>query len=352
MTSKQPRNKKDHNMRKVFPEDVLGVLTQAWRGSIVGMLLCLGFQGAASAQSEFPSRPITMVIPFPSAGSTDVLGRILAQSMSKYLQQSLVIENTGGAGGTIGAAKVARAQPDGYTVLFHNMAQASAPALYAKLAYDPVADFEPIGIVTEVPMILVARKDLSTDNLQGILSFAKTNPDKLNFANAGIGATSHLCEVLMKSASGAKWTSVPYKGTGPALNDLLGGQVDLICDQPASTLGHIRSGSLKPIAVATRSRLKSLPDVPTFAESGLAGFELAVWHGLYAPKGTPKVVVEKIAAALRQALREPALVQRFQDMSAQIASPEQATPEALRSFLKTDVERWKTALKNAGVQPE
>lgn len=272
--------------------------------------------------------------------------------MSRFLQQTIVIENTGGAGGTMGAARVARAKPDGYTLLFHNMAHASAPSLYARLSYDPVADFEPIGIVTEVPMILVARKDFPANNLQGVLAFARANPEKLNFANAGIGATSQLCEVLMKSASGAKWTSVPYKGTGPALNDLLGRQVDLICDQPASTLGHIKSGTVKAIAVATRSRLDILPDVPTFAESGLPGFELAVWHGLYAPKGTPKVVVEKIAQALRQALRDPALVQRFQEMSALIASPEQATPEALGSFLKMDVERWKTALKNAGVHPE
>ena len=333
-------------------KNIRGLLSPFSRGLIAAALLSFVFHGTASAQSDFPSRPLTMVIPFPPSGSTDVLGRLLAQSMSRFLQQTIVIENTGGAGGTMGAARVARAKPDGYTLLFHNMAHASAPSLYAKLSYDTVADFEPIGIVTEVPMILVARKDFPANNLQGILTFARANPEKLNFANAGIGATSHLCEVLMKSASGAKWTSVPYKGTGPALNDLLGRQVDLICDQPASTLGHIKSGTVKAIAVATRSRLDILPDVPTFAESGLPGFELAVWHGLYAPKGTPKVVIEKIASALRQALRDPALVQRFQEMSALIASPEQATPEALGSFLKRDVERWKTALKNAGVRPE
>lgn len=339
-------------MRIVLKKSLLDFGAHFFRVFFGGLPLCFFLQGAASAQSEFPARPLTMVIPFPPAGSTDVLGRILAQSMSKYLQQSVVIENTGGAGGTIGAARVARAQPDGYTLLFHNMAQASAPALYAKLPYDPVVDFEPIGLVADVPMILVSRKNLPTDNMQGILSFAKANPGKLNFANAGIGATSHLCEALMASATSAKWTAVPYKGTGPALNDLLAGQVDLICDQPASTLGHIKSGGLKPIAVATKIRLKSLPEVPTFSESGLPGFELAVWHGLYAPKGTPKVVVEKIAAALRQALREPTLVQRYQDMSALIASQDQATPESLRSFLKTDVDRWKIALKTAGVQSE
>jgi len=329
-----------------------GLSFQMVRRTLALAMGSLALVASAAAQNEFPSKPITLLVPFPPAGSTDVLGRILAQAMGRHLQQTVLIENTGGAGGTIGAAKVARAQPDGYTVLFHNMAQASAPALYAKLPYDPVSDFETIGMVAEVPMILVARKNFPADSLQGIMSFAKANPDKLNFANAGIGATSHLCEVLLKSATGAKWITIPYKGTGPALNDMLGAQVDLICDQPSSTLGHIKAGNLKPIAVATSSRLKALPEVSTFAESGLAGFELAVWHGLYAPKGTPRVVVEKLAASLRLALRDPALVQRYQEMSALISSQEQATPDALRTYLKADVDRWKKVLKEAGVKPE
>ena len=317
-------------------------------------LLGLGLMTPAlsQAQNDFPSKPITMVIPFPPAGSTDVLGRLLAQSMSKSLQQPVLVENTGGAGGTVGTARVARAPGDGYTVLFHNMAHASAPALYAKLTYDPIADFEPIGIVTEVPMILVARKDFPATNLQGVLAYAKDRPGKINFANAGVGATSNLCEALLQSTTNSSWLSVPYKGTGPALNDLLSGQVDLICDQPASTLSHLRAGTLKPIGVATKSRLKSLPDVPTFAESGLANFELTVWHGLYTPKNTPKAMVDKLNIALRAALREPELVQRYNDMSALIAKPEQSTPEALRAFLKADVERWRTTLLAAGIKPE
>ena len=311
-----------------------------------GMMLCIH----GNTQNVFPDKSINMIIPFPPAGSTDVLGRILANSMTKNLGKSVIVENTGGAGGTIGAAKVARSAPDGYTVLFHNMAHASAPALYTKLPYDPIADFEPIGIVTDVPMILVARKDFPANNLSGVLRYAKSQGEKLNFANAGVGATSHLCEALLKSATGNKWTSVPYKGTGPALNDLLGGQVDLICDQPASTLSHIKAGTLKAIAVATKTRLKSLPQVPTFSESGMPNFELAVWHGLYAPKGTPKPVVDKLASSLREALLDPNLVERFQEMSASIASPKAATPEALQTFLKSDVERWKAALKNATIQ--
>ncbi len=307
---------------------------------------------SALAQTDYPTKPIALVVPFPPAGSTDVLGRLLAQALAKPLGQTVLVENTGGAGGTLGAARVARAVADGHTVLFHNMAQASAPALYAKLPYDPVSDFEPIGIVTEVPMILVARKSLPADNWQGVLAYARANPGKLNFANAGIGATSHLCEALLMSITGVKWTSIPYKGTGPALNDMLGGQVDLICDQPASTQGHVKSGQLKAIAVATKARLKSLPEVPTFAESGQPGFELTVWHALYAPKGTPRAAVDKLVGALHSALRDPALVQRYGDMSSSIATPEQANPEALRSFLKADVERWKAAMKSAGIQPE
>ncbi len=307
---------------------------------------------SAISFAQYPDKTITMVVPFPPAGSTDVLGRILAQSMSKTLGQTVVVENSGGAGGTIGAARVARAANDGYTLLFHNMAHASAPALYAKLPYDPVADFEPIGFVTDVPMILVARKDFPADNLQGVLAYIKANPGKLNFANAGVGATSQLCETLMRIATKSNWIAVPYKGTGPALNDLLAGQVDLTCDQPASTLSHIKAGTLKPIAVATKQRLKSLPNVPTFAESGMPNFQLAVWHGLYAPKGTPKPVIDKLTNALNQALKDPALVTRFEDMSAILATPEEAQPKYLGSFLRKDVERWRTTLKAAGIVPE
>ena len=310
------------------------------------------FISLAYGQSTFPNKPVHIVIPFPPGGSTDVLGRLLGASMSNNLGQSVIVENTGGAGGTIGATKVARSPADGYTLLFHNMAHASAPALYSKLPYNPIQDFEPIGIVTEVPMILVARKNFPGNNFSDVLAYAKTNGDKLNFANAGVGATSQLCEALLKSATGSKWTSVPYKGTGPALNDLLGGQVDFICDQPASTISHIKAGNLKPIAIATKNRLKILPQVATFSESGLPGFELTVWHGLYAPKGTPKEVVDRLAVSLRDTLKDPVIIERYQDMSASIATPAQATPEALQNFLKADVERWKTALKAAGIQAE
>ena len=302
--------------------------------------------------AAYPDKQITMIVPYAPAGSTDVLGRILAQVLSKDLGQPVVVDNTGGAGGTIGAAKVVNAKPDGYTVLFHNMAQASAPAIYSKLPYDPAKDFAPIGMVADVPMVLVARKDFPAESLQGFIDYVKANPGKVNFANAGVGATSNLCEVLMKSTLSASWTSVSYKGTGPALNDLLAGQVDVICDQPASTLQHIRAGNLKALAVATKERISSLPTVPTFSQSGIPGFQLSVWHGLYAPKDTPKQVIDRFVKALNVALKDPALVNRFSEMDAAVATPAMANPSALSKFLAADIERWKTAMKNAGVKPQ
>ena len=307
---------------------------------------------SAVAFAEYPEKQITMVVPYAPAGSTDVMGRMLAQTMSKNLGQPVVVDNTGGAGGTIGALRVVRAPADGYTILFHNMAQAASPALYSKLAYDPVVDFAPIGMVNDVPMVLVARKDFPANSLQGLIDYIKANPGKLNFANAGIGSTSNLCEVLMKSSLAANWTSVSYKGTGPALNDLLAGQVDVICDQPASTLQHIKGGNLKALAVATKERISSLPQTPTFSQSGMPGFELTVWHGLYAPKGTPKPVIDRLVASLGAALKDPILAQRFNEMEAMIVPQSSATPTYLAKFLKGDVERWKIALKNAGVKPE
>jgi tripartite-type tricarboxylate transporter receptor subunit TctC len=281
-----------------------------------------------------------------------VLGRILATTMARSLGQQLVVENTGGGGGSIGAARVARARNDGYTVLFHNMAQATAPALYKSLSYDPVGSFEPIGLVADVPMILVARKGFPGAGFAEAVATMRAQKDKVTFANAGVGATSHLCSILLQGALQAPVTDVPFRGTGPALNDLIGGQVDLLCDQPASTAGHIAGGSIRALAVATRKRLVTMPDVPTFDESGLKNFELSVWHGLYAPRGTPPVVVERLAAALRDALKDPQLAQRFAALAALPVEPERATPQALAAWLKADVERWASVIKAAGIAPE
>lgn len=304
---------------------------------------------AAAIAQEFPAKTITMIVPFPAGGSTDVLGRILASSMSTALKQTVIIENVGGAGGTMGAGRVAKAAPDGYTVLFHNMAHATAPSLYNKLPYDPQTSFEPIASVADVPMILVARKDFPANNYKELATYAKANPGKITFANAGVGATSHLCGILFNSVTKLDTQLVPYKGTGPALADIVGGHVDMICDQPASTTNFIKKGDIKAIAVATKERLPTLKDAPTFSESGLKNFELAVWHGLYAPKGTPAPVVAKLNAALQSALKDPAVIAKFDALGADPAPAALQTPEGLRGHLKSEVQRLGGAIRNANV---
>jgi tripartite-type tricarboxylate transporter receptor subunit TctC len=314
-------------------------------------LVALGILGAsiAAQAQDYPTRVITILVPFPAGGSTDVLGRVLAESMGRALKQPIIVENVGGAGGTIGVARAAKSKNDGYTLLFHNMAHASAPALYRSLSYDPVADFEPIGLVTDVPMILVARKDFPPKDMKELLTYVKANKDKVTFANAGIGATSHMCAMLFTSAIQTEVTSVPFKGTGPALNDLMGSQVDLLCDQPASTTGLISGGRIKAYAVANPTRLKTMPTVPTFAESGLPNFQLAVWHGLYAPKGTPKAALDKLSGALQQALKDPALVTKFAELGTEPVAAERAKPEPLRAHVKAELAQWGPIIKKAGV---
>lgn len=315
------------------------------------LIACLGSLGVVSGASadNYPSKTITMIIPYPAGGSTDVLGRIFAASMTTTLKQQVIVENVGGAGGTLGAGRAARATADGYTILFHNMAHATAPSLYAKLPYNPQTSFEPIASVADVPMILVARKDFGPNNFAELTAYGRANPGKISFANAGVGATSHLCSLLFASATKLTMTMVPYKGTGPALTDLVGGQVDMICDQPASTTGWIRKGAIKPIAVATKERLPTLKEVPTFEESGLKNFELAVWHGMYAPKGTPAAAVAKIDAALQAALKDPAVLARLDTLGAVPTAPNMQTPEGLRALLKSEIGRLSTAIRAAGV---
>lgn len=315
---------------------------------LVACLVSVGLLPGASA-NDFPAKPITMIIPYPAGGSTDVLGRILAASMSNTLKQQVIVENVGGAGGTIGTARVAKANADGHTILFHNMAHATAPSLYSKLPYDPQTSFEPIASVADVPMILVAKKDFEANNYSELVKYARANPGKITLANAGVGATSHLCGVLFTSVTKLNIMLVPYKGTGPALNDLVGGHVDMICDQPASTTGWIQKGNIKAIALATKERIPTLKDVPTFEESGLKNFELAVWHGLYAPKGTPAPVVAKLNSALKTALTDPAVVSRFDSLGAAPAPANVQTPEGLRAHLKAEVSRLGAALRSAGV---
>ena len=304
--------------------------------------------GAALAQAAFPSKPVTVVVPFSAGGPTDVVARLIAVPMGKALGQTVIVDNALGAGGTIAAAKVARAAPDGYTIFLHHMGMSTAPALYRKLSFDPLKDFEYIGQVVDVPMTLLARKDFPAKDFKELLAHVKANGNKVTLANAGLGAVSHLCGLLFMSQVGVELTTVPYKGTGPAMNDLLGGQVDLLCDQTTQTVPFIKDGRIKVYGVTTHNRLASLPNVPTLDEQGLKGFEVKVWHGIYAPKGTPQPIVDKFGAALRTALKDPTVVQRMTELGADIVPEAKQTTEGLRSWLKPEIDKWGALIRSAG----
>ena len=313
----------------------------------------LGLQPPAAAQAAWPDKPVTLVVPYSAGGPTDVVARMLAIPMGKSLGQPVIVENTVGAGGTIAPARVARAAPNGYTILIHHMGMATAPALYKKLPYDPLKDFEYVGQVLDVPMTLLSRKDFPASNFQELLAYVKTHKDKVSLANAGIGAVSQLCGLLFTSQIGVELTTVPYKGAGPALNDLMGGQVDLLCDQTTQTAPVIKDGNrVKVFGVTTPQRLSSLPNIPTLDEQGLKGFDVRVWHGVYAPKGTPPAVIDKINAALRVALQDPVVKQRLAELSSEIVPMDKVTPEALRSHLTAEVAKWGKVIRAAGIQGE
>lgn len=303
--------------------------------------------GSAGAQS-YPTKPITLVVPFSAGGPTDVVARLLGAAMGRTLGQTVLVENKTGAGGTISATYTARATPDGYTFLIHHNGMATAPALYRKLSYKPLADFEYVSQVVDVPMTVVGRKDLPANDFKELQVWAKAQGDKINLAHAGLGAVSHLCGVLLRQAMGVEMTTVPFQGTGPAMNALLAGQVDLLCDQTTSTTPFIKAGSVKLYGMTTPSRLKTLPDTPTLQEQGLKGFQIVVWHGIYAPKGTPKEAIDKFGAALRTALKDPAVVQRLTDLGAVIPSDDKLSPEGLRSWLDRETLRYGPVIKAAG----
>jgi tripartite-type tricarboxylate transporter receptor subunit TctC len=302
---------------------------------------------AAGAQT-YPERTITVVVPFSAGGPTDTVTRLVAEAMSKDLGQQIIVENVGGAGGTLGAGRVAQADPDGYTLLLHHIGMATSATLYRKLAYDTLNSFEYVGLVTEVPMTIVGRKDLEPTDLKGLVDYAKANKDTVTVANAGIGAASHLCGMLFMSAIGTPLVTVPYKGTGPAMTDLLGGQVDIMCDQSTNTTKQIQGGTIKVYAVTSPQRLDVLPDVPTTTEAGLPEVQVGIWHGLYAPKGTPAEVTERLSKSLQVALKDENVVARFAELGTKPSSEADATPAALKAKLEGEIARWKPIIEAAG----
>ena len=303
--------------------------------------------GSAGAQS-YPERPITVVVPFSAGGPTDTVTRLVAEAMSKDLGQQVIVENVGGAGGTLGAGRVAQADPDGYILLLHHIGMATSATLYRKLPYDTLNAFEYVGLVTEVPMTIVGRKDLEPNDLAGLIEYIKANKDTVTLANAGIGAASHLCGMMFMSQIEAPLVTVPYKGTGPAMTDLLGGQVDIMCDQTTNTTKQIQGGTIKAYAVTSPKRLDVLPDVPTAEESGLKGFQVGIWHGLYAPKGTPPEVIERLSKSLQTALKDQNVIDRFAELGTTPSPEADATPAALKAKLESEIARWKPVIEAAG----
>ena len=299
-------------------------------------LFAIAVAGTAAAQ-EFPTRPVSIVVPFAAGGPTDTLARLMAQNFQAQLKQTVVVENAPGAGGTIGTDKVARATPDGHTVLLFHIGMSTAPALYRKLPFDPLKDFEMIGQVADVPMTLVTRSTLPVSNVKDLIAYLKVNQQKTTLANAGLGAASHLCGLLFMSTVGINLNTIPYKGTGPAMNDLVGGQVDVLCDQTTNTVQQIKAGKIKAIGATSPARLSQLPDVPTLAEAGLPGFELAVWHGLYAPRNTPKHAVSRLNAALQSLVKDATFRNRIAEFGAEPVRPELATPQGLRDHLAKEI---------------
>lgn len=313
-------------------------------------LATLALAGGAALAQQYPTRPVTIVVPFAAGGPTDIVARSMADAMGRSVQgANFVVDNAAGAGGTIGVSKVARASPDGYTLLVHHIGMATAPALYRKLAFDPLKDFEYVGLINEVAMTLLVKTALPVKDVRELMPYLKQNAAKVSLANAGIGSASHLCGLLFMSAIATDLTTVPYKGTAPALADLMGGQVDMLCDQTTNTVPQIKAGKVRALAVTSPTRLSILPELPTLAESGLKNFDVSVWHGLYAPKGTPKPVVERLVAGLREALKDPAIVKRFAELGTEPVAESKAAPEALRAHLAAEITKWAPLIKQAGI---
>lgn len=310
-------------------------------------LFVAAFGQPALAQA-WPAKPVALVVPFAAGGPTDVVARTLAASMSKTLGQTVVVENKLGAGGTVAASYVAKSAPDGYTFFIHHNGMATSPALYRKLAFDPLGDFEYVSQAVDVPMTLLARKDFPASTLPEMMAYIKANKDKVNLATAGLGAVSQLCGLMFQRALGVTLTEVPFQGTAPAMNALLGGQVDVLCDQTTQTIPQIKAGNVKFFGVTTKGRIKALPDAPTLHEQGLRDFEVVVWHGIYAPKGTPKPILERMNAAVRAALKDPDVMKRMADLGAEIVPDSKLSSEGLQTWLRSEIDKWGPVIKAGG----
>ncbi|HWM72320.1 MAG TPA: tripartite tricarboxylate transporter substrate-binding protein [Nocardioides sp.] len=327
---------------------------RAWRRGVAGFaglaVLSLAACGGGSGDAaDYPDQEITFVVPFSAGGPTDTVTRLISEPMSEELGEQIVVQNVEGAGGTVAAGQVATDEADGYTVLVHHIGMSTAPALYPDLPFDPVEDFKTIGLITDVPMTIVARSDFEPDTLEDLVTYVEENADTVTLANAGIGAASQLCGLLIEQAIGVDLTEVPYDGTGPAMTDLVGGQVDFMCDQTTNTAAQIQSGEIKGYAVTTPEPIEALPDLPTTAEAGMPDVEVGVWHGLYVPADTPDEVVEKLTDALAVALEDQGVIDSMADLGTAPVPPEEVTPEAHTSKLEEQIDLWTPVIEESGV---
>lgn len=322
----------------------------ALAGLLATSLSVAGLSAPALAQA-FPTKPITVIVSFAAGGPSDVIARLLGENMSKTLGQAVVVENVAGAGGTAGAKRVAAAEPDGHTILIHHLALAAAPALYANLGYDTKTAFAPIGLVNTGPMVIASKLALPTPDAKAFFPYIKQNAEKLTIAHAGVGSNSHLCAVLMSQQLGAKFNQVAYRGTGPAMNDLVGGQIDILCDQSTSAIPQIQGNSIRAYAVTSAQRLDVLPSTPTMTEAG-SKLDMTIWHGLYAPKNTPAAVLDKLNGALRVALKDAAVVEKFKAFGTSTFPEVDWTRDAHAKLFSAEVDKWATSLAAAGVKPQ
>lgn len=321
-------------------------------GILVSVLLSLSAVPAAWAQ--YPDKPVTLVVPFAAGGPSDKIARDLAEALRKPLGQTVIVDNTAGAGGTIGAARVARAKADGYTLLVHHIGLATAPALYKKLPYDTLKDFEYLGLINEAPSVLIGRTTLAANNLAELRKWIAESDGRVNLANAGVGSASHLCGLMLQSALKSKMVAVPYKGTGPAMTDLIGGQVDLMCEQATNAVPQIEGKKVKVYGVSSKERLNLplLAQTPTLAEAGLADFNVTVWHGVYAPRGTPPEVLAKLNAALREALKDSDLIKRQEALGLRLVTDARLSASGHKAYVQAEMARWGKVIKDSGETAE
>jgi len=317
--------------------------------TIAAAWLTIASASQAMAQT-YPARPITVVVPAAAGGPTDAVARLIGESMSRTLGQQIAVENVGGAGGTIGMARVAKSPADGYTLAVWHIAQATAPSLYANLRYNVIDDFDSIGRIADVPMTIVGKNNLEPKTAQELIAWLKQKKMAVTYAHAGIGSASHLCALMFMSAIDTQMTAVSYRGTGPAMTDLLGGQFDMMCDQTTGTTEQIKGGKIKGYAATTKQRLVVLPDLPTLDEVGLKGFEVTAWHAMWAPKGLPADVQKKLSDALLTALKDPKVVDRLAALGVEPVKLDQATPDVLSAHLKAEVAKWSPVIQASGVK--